>query len=233
MNQKLGRIRGRHPLNLESGDIQLIKIKANTDLHKVTGHDKYDPIKKQFEPLSHEDWAGQYFAFDPKVAEGYGSDYFNEKTLKSEYYRNKLRVMRDIYAVEITNKNYADSNVIQDFKANKIKWFLSNRGLGRYADQNDKKSISKDEFKRFSNELKKTFANKNMMLMNGLDKSHLALKQPHDNEDNKELILHSNTLGNLYIPKKPIAVVDDGRDVTVLSKKKPKKPKISPNLENK
>lgn len=189
----------------------------------------YDP--RAFEPQPH-DWAGQYFAFDPKVAEGYGTDYFDENILKSKYYRNQLRIGRDMYAVEVTKPIYADSTIIGDLKAKKIKWFLSNRGLGRYFDQNDKKSFTREEFRQISNSVKKTFANRNMFLMNGLDQSHLGMIHPHDNEGNKELILHSKTLGSLYVARNPIGVEDDGREIKILSKKKlkkGKKPKKKPD----
>lgn len=180
---------------------------------------EYNLHQAQQQQLGNEEWSGHYFTDRIGIAHGYGSGYFNEKTLRTEYYVQKLKPKPNVIieALEIKNEAFGNGGIGQTDKAGKIKKFLRDHGLGNFDDQQFKNTIGRQHFDDLSNRLKRAFANVNSVkLMPELDKLRLAYKGPHDADGhgNKEFNLGKNTMFDIEKLGTPIKVIDDGRTAT-------------------
>lgn len=121
---------------------------------------------------------------------------------------HNLKVGDGFHAVEIKNPNFASPNYPQAEKANQVKYFLRDKGLGQYEHQADKSHISHKDFNKLSENIQKTFATKSIRLTDGLDRNGIAYVGPHDEEGGREMINRRNTLRNLFRPKNSERVIE-------------------------
>lgn len=140
------------------------------------------------------DWSGKYFAFKKEVAESYGADYLTDG--KGGYFWNEYKAKEPFNVLSIKNPAFSDGRISQENKAKALINFFRENGLGKIQHQkfyyqgmpdNDDR---KKKFDYISREIKRYFNNMNPSLFTVLHNVDVALKCPHD-EQNDELIFPS------------------------------------------
>lgn len=132
--------------------------------------------------ISRPEWSGRYFADNEEVAKSYGQDYLTDG--KGGFYLITMEFKKDVYILSIKNKQFADGSIPQETKAQKLKDFFKDNGLGNIR---DKGSIPDYLFTKISEELKRYYHVRSIPLVATLNNLQLALECPHD-QSNTEII---------------------------------------------
>jgi hypothetical protein len=158
---------------LDWGHLTVKRLEKDTILYKATKFKKFDAeLAISSDKDSQNEWAGQYFASDKKIAEGYKDDYCDDK----EVYLHTFRVKKEI-PILYDEKIFSNKEISEKDKSSSIKNFLINNNI--LGDENTVK-INHEE-----------------PLMPTLAKIEYAYNGPHDEEGNREIIIGGELLKNL------------------------------------
>ncbi|XP_031618639.1 uncharacterized protein LOC116337845 [Contarinia nasturtii] len=175
-------------LTVRSGDVQLKKFPAGTRFYK--SRPLYPKQSKMTKYMMHRvrvnDWSGQYFALSQSVTYLYAKDYLTGE--KGGVYLKTYELKNDFEVLLIKNKQFADGYYNQHIKADKLKGFFKEHGLGYIQDNGN---IPDSQLTTISLDLKYYFKNLNVPLVSTLNNLGFALECPHDNKNN-EIILPPN-----------------------------------------
>lgn len=215
-----------HFQGFHSGDIQLETVHQK-DLYKATEYtdtENYDPGSDQELDMAN-DWSGQYYALNEELAKGYGVGSLPQNGKKGIFVMNKVKVDRKIAVLNVVQRarDFGKTEISGDDKANTLKAFFRENGLGRIEDQNyfkrarDDNRLDSKEMERFrkrfetaSNKLKEVFSTNEPKVMPELDRLDLGLICPHD-ETHDELIVNSSNVGNLRVTERYLWVGKSGQ----------------------
>lgn len=174
-------------LVINQGDVQLELIPVDTQLYKSRPlYLKQLKISKYMRHGRTSDWSGKYFASKKEVAESYGSDYLTDG--KGGYYSKTYKVKKPFFILNIKKRAFADGNIPQKDKANALKKFFRERGLGLIQHQNlynEGDICWRQAFHDISRELKRFLNNNGPSLAAVLHNVGVALLCPHDQQNNE------------------------------------------------
>ncbi|CDL84690.1 hypothetical protein [Xenorhabdus szentirmaii] len=173
---------GAELLKINPNHLTVEKLDKGTKIYKLSKYKNFDLEKIKAAENAQDEWAGQYFALDSKLAEGYSADYIDEDTGNGKVYLHTFEVLNDIPIIKNTNKAHGHGGLSGENKASAIKDFLiENHGVinDNIIDEN---------------------INHEKPLMPTLTENGFAFNGPHDIEENqgREIILGAELLeGNL------------------------------------
>lgn len=124
------------------------------------------------------------------------AEHYNDKGERLQPHISKLKVSPKMNALDVKNNQFASDEISGQVKADALKKYLKNHGLGPYLPKSH--DIKKAEFQELSANLRKTFQNEDTLLMSGLDKNNLAYRGPVNSAGDMELIVQNNNLFNLH-----------------------------------
>lgn len=171
-----------------------------------------------------DNWSGQYYAINEQLATGYGVGSLPENGKKGVFVMNKVSIRNKIAVLNVVQKSrmFGNSEISGEDKANTLKEFFRENGLGRIEDQNyfqkarNENRLDSKEMKRFrarfeeaSKTLKNVFATDEPKVMPELDRLNLGLICPHD-ATHDELIVHSSNVGSLRVTDRYLLVGRSG-----------------------
>ncbi|PHM66693.1 hypothetical protein Xsto_01022 [Xenorhabdus stockiae] len=172
-------------LKINSGELIKSYLEVGTELFKSSRYEKIDFSIAASSENSQDDWAGQYFAFDKKISEGYDSDFLPTGEKKGEtsgsgkVYLHTFKVKKKIPIIENKNNNHGGGSFRQEDKASAIKEFLiENKGVVKEAVGEETKDVT--IFSDINHETK---------LMPMFAEKGVAFNSPHDSYGQKREII--------------------------------------------
>ena len=104
------------------GPIVFGKVEKDATLYKCSKFENFDMASAKEGCDTKGEWAGQYFAYNKDVSEGYANDYLNDKG-EGTVYMHEFKVSNELKSLETSGDDFA-GGIAGDVKSGMIKDFL-------------------------------------------------------------------------------------------------------------